>query len=67
MRYSSTANRAWVKWAKFEEERVRLEKAHEVFQMVLEFFGDDAERTGKAQAVLSAFAKKETRLHTPYD
>ncbi|TDL16887.1 protein prenylyltransferase [Rickenella mellea] len=54
--------RVWVKWAKFEEERMKLDKAREVFQMALEFFGDDTEQIEKAQAVLNAFAKMETRL-----
>lgn len=54
--------RVWVKWAKFEEERGKAEKAREVFQMALEFFGDDEEQVEKAQAVFSAFAKMETRL-----
>ena len=45
-----------------EEERARLDKAREVFQTALEFFGDDEEQVEKAQAVFSAFAKMETRL-----
>ncbi|KAG8879351.1 NineTeen Complex (NTC) component [Tulasnella sp. 331] len=54
--------RVWVKWGKFEEERGKLDKAREVFQMALEFFGDEEEQVEKAQAVFSAFAKMETRL-----
>lgn len=54
--------RVWVKWAKFEEERRQPDKAREVFQMALEFFGDDAEQIEKAQAVFNSFAKMETRL-----
>ncbi|KAH8112445.1 hypothetical protein DFH11DRAFT_1545803 [Phellopilus nigrolimitatus] len=45
--------RVWVKWAEFEEERVKLDKAHEVFQTAHEFFGDDAEQFKKAQAVFN--------------
>ena len=51
-----------MKWGKFEEERARLDKAREVFQTALEFFGDDEEQIEKAQAVFNAFAKMETRL-----
>ncbi|KAF8638197.1 hypothetical protein AX16_010543 [Volvariella volvacea WC 439] len=51
--------RVWVKWAKFEEERGRIDKAREVFQAALEFFGEKVE---KAQMVFSAFAIMETRL-----
>ncbi|KAJ3003030.1 hypothetical protein NUW54_g5517 [Trametes sanguinea] len=54
--------RVWVKWGKFEEERGKLDKAREVFQTALEFFGDDEEQIEKAQAVFNAFAKMETRL-----
>ena len=54
--------RVWVKWAKFEKERGKPEKAREVFQMALEFFGDGAEEVAQAQAVFAAFAKMETRL-----
>lgn len=54
--------RVWVKWGKFEEERGKPDKGREVFQMALEFFGDDEEQVEKAQAVFSAFAKMETRL-----
>ena len=54
--------RVWVKWGKFEEERGMLDKAREVFQTALEFFGDDEEQIEKAQAVFNAFAKMETRL-----
>jgi len=54
--------RVWVKWGKFEEERQKPDKAREVFQMALEFFGDDEEQVEKAQAVFNAFAKMETRL-----
>ncbi|KAG9045708.1 NineTeen Complex (NTC) component [Tulasnella sp. UAMH 9824] len=53
--------RVWVKWGKFEEERGKLDKGREVFQMALEFFGDDEEQVEKAQAVFSNFAKMETR------
>ncbi|KAG1725862.1 hypothetical protein EDB19DRAFT_1946632, partial [Suillus lakei] len=52
----------WVKWAKFEEERSKLDKAREVFQTALQFFGDEEEQVEKAQAVFNAFAKMETRL-----
>jgi hypothetical protein len=51
-----------VKWGKFEEERLRVDKAREVFQTALEFYGDDEEQIEKAQAVFNAFAKMETRL-----
>lgn len=54
--------RVWVKWGKFEEERGKVDKAREVFQTALEFFGDDEEQVDKAQAVFGAFAKMETRL-----
>lgn len=54
--------RVWVKWAKFEEERMCLDKAREVFELALQFFGDDPEQIEKAQAVFAAFAKMETRL-----
>jgi crooked neck len=52
----------WVIWAKFEEDRGRADKAREVFQTALEFFGDEEEQVEKAQAVFSNFAKMETRL-----
>ena len=39
-----------------------LDKAREVFQTALEFFGDEEEQVEKAQAVFSAFARMETRL-----
>ncbi|ETW77153.1 hypothetical protein HETIRDRAFT_388667 [Heterobasidion irregulare TC 32-1] len=54
--------RVWVKWGKFEEERGKVDKAREVFQTALEFFGDEEEQVDKAQAVFSAFAKMEVRL-----
>jgi crooked neck len=54
--------RVWVKWAKFEEERGRVDKARQVFQTALEFFGDEEQQIEKAQAVFNAFAKMETRL-----
>ncbi|TFY53910.1 hypothetical protein EVG20_g9917 [Dentipellis fragilis] len=54
--------RVWVKWGKFEEERGKVDKAREVFQTALEFFGDEEEQVDKAQAVFSNFAKMETRL-----
>lgn len=54
--------RVWVKWGKFEEERAKVDKARDVFQTALEFFGDEEEQVDKAQAVFGAFAKMETRL-----
>lgn len=39
-----------------------LDKAREVFQTALEFFGDSEEEVEKAQSVFSAFARMETRL-----
>jgi len=53
--------RVWVKWGKFEEEHSKLEKACEVFQTALGFYGDDEEQIEKAQVVFSVFAKMETR------
>ncbi|KAG1725259.1 uncharacterized protein EDB91DRAFT_1239868 [Suillus paluster] len=44
------------------EERGKLDKAREVFQTALQFFGDEEEQVEKAQAVFNAFAKMETRL-----
>ena len=38
------------------------DKAREVFQTALEFFGDEEEQVEKAQAVFGAFARMETRL-----
>lgn len=38
------------------------DKAREVFQTALEFFGDSEEEVEKAQSVFAAFAKMETRL-----
>lgn len=38
------------------------DKAREVFQTALEFFGDSEEEVEKAQAVFASFAKMETRL-----
>lgn len=38
------------------------DKAREVFQTALQFFGDSEEEVEKAQAVFSSFAKMETRL-----
>jgi crooked neck len=54
--------RVWVKWGKFGEDRSRVDKAQEVFQTALEFYGDEEEQVEKAQAVFSAFAKMETQL-----
>jgi crooked neck len=57
----------WVKWAKFEEQdRTRVERGREVFQMALEFFGEEEEQLEKIQGIYSAFAKMETR-HKEYD
>ncbi|KAJ3710718.1 pre-mRNA-splicing factor CLF1 [Lentinula raphanica] len=58
------ASAIYERWiaGKFEEERQRLDKAREVFQTALDFYGDDEEQVEKAQAVFSAFAKMETRL-----
>ena len=42
----------WVTWAKFEEERAKADKAREVFQTALEFFGDEEEQVEKAQVSL---------------
>ncbi len=47
--------RVWAKWAKFEEERLHLDKGREVFELELQFFGDDMEKIEKAQAVFGAF------------
>lgn len=52
----------WIAWAKFEEDRGMPDKAREVFQTALEFFGDEEEQVEKAQAVFGAFARMETRL-----
>ena len=52
----------WVTWSKFEEDRGMADKAREVFQTALEFFGDEEEQVEKAQAVFAAFARMETRL-----
>ena len=52
----------WVTWSKFEEDRGEVDKAREVFQTALEFFGDAEEDVEKAQGVFGAFARMETRL-----
>jgi len=52
----------WVTWSKFEEDRGEVDKAREVFQTALEFFGDGEEEVEKAQGVFGAFARMETRL-----
>lgn len=52
----------WVTWAKFEEDRGQPDKAREVFQTALEFFGDEEEQVEKAQSLFAAFARMETRL-----
>ena len=39
-----------------------MDKAREVFQTALEFFGDGEEEVEKAQGVFGAFARMETRL-----
>ncbi|KAJ3512392.1 hypothetical protein NLJ89_g3549 [Agrocybe chaxingu] len=52
----------WVKWAKFEEERGRVDRAREVLQAASERFGEDEEGMEKTQAVFVAFAKMETKL-----
>lgn len=52
----------WVVWAKFEEDRGEVDKARDVFQTALEFFGDAEEDVEKAQGVFGAFARMETRL-----
>ena len=53
-----------MKWAWFEKDRLKPDKAGKVFQLALEFISDDAEHIEKAQAVFSAFAKMKmkTRL-----
>ncbi|GAC93530.1 hypothetical protein PHSY_001095 [Pseudozyma hubeiensis SY62] len=52
----------WIRWAKFEEDRGDLEKARTVFQMALDYIGEDEDAMEKAQSVFTAFAKMETRL-----
>lgn len=52
----------WIRWAKFEEDRGNLEKARIVFQMALDYIGEDEDAMEKAQSVFTAFAKMETRL-----
>lgn len=52
----------WNVWARFEEDRGKPDKAREVYQTALEFFGDSEEEVEKAQSVFAAFAKMETRL-----
>ena len=52
----------WIRWAKFEEDRGDLEKARMVFQMALDYIGEDEDAMEKAQSVFTAFAKMETRL-----
>jgi len=54
--------RMWGKWGRFEEERGRPDKAREVFQTALAFYGDDPDQVVKAQVVFVAFAKMETRM-----
>jgi hypothetical protein len=39
-----------------------VDKAREVFQTALEFFGDEEDEVDKAQAVFGAFARMETRM-----
>lgn len=56
----------FVKWAKFEEERKRLERAREIFTMGFEFFGQDEDGIDKSQTLYSSFAKMEIR-HKEYD
>ena len=51
----------WIRWAKFEEDRGALEKARNVFQMALDFIGEEESAMEKAQTVFTAFAKMETR------
>ncbi|KAN0061842.1 NineTeen Complex (NTC) component [Thecaphora frezii] len=51
----------WIRWAKFEEDRGALDKARTVFQMALDFIGEDESAMEKAQTVFTAFAKMETR------
>ncbi|EPQ31196.1 uncharacterized protein PFL1_01384 [Pseudozyma flocculosa PF-1] len=53
--------RQWIRWAKFEEDRGALDKARTVFQMALDFIGEDETAMEKAQTVFTAFAKMETR------
>lgn len=52
----------WVTWSKYEEDRGEVDKAREVFQTALEFFGDGEAEVEKAQGVFGAFARMETRL-----
>lgn len=56
----------FVKWAKFEEERKRLDRAREIFTMGFEFFGQDEDGIDKSQTLYSSFAKMEIR-HKEYD
>lgn len=51
----------FVKWAKFEEERRKIERAREIFTMGFEFFGQDEQGIDKSQSLYSAFAKMEIR------
>ena len=53
--------RVWVRWAKFEEERSKYDKACEGFPTTPQFFGDKEEQIETAQAVFNAFTKMETR------
>ncbi|CDS00171.1 probable protein CCN1-putative cell cycle control protein [Sporisorium scitamineum] len=55
-------SKQWIRWAKFEEDRGNLEKARIVFQMALDYIGEDEEAMEKAQSVFTAFAKMESRL-----
>jgi crooked neck len=42
----------FTKWSKFEEDRGRIDRAREIFQMGLEFFGEEEEQLEKAQGLV---------------
>jgi crooked neck len=43
----------FTKWSKFEEDRGKLDRAREIYQMGLEFFGEEEEQLEKAQGLVS--------------
>jgi len=56
----------WIKWAKFEEDRHKIDRAREIFQMAFEYFGEEEDDLERAQSIYTAFAKMESR-HKEYD
>jgi crooked neck len=54
--------KTWVKWARFEENQGRVDRARELFQTALKNLGNDSHQMEMTHDVFPAFAQMETRL-----